>query len=94
MCNQAVCLVAAELERQGISTVAIQLLREVAERVRPPRALWVPFRHGYPLDAPGQPQRQHAVIDAALKLLENATQTPPLLADFKWEAPEPSAFRP
>ena len=30
MCNQAVSLVAAELERRGIATVAIQLLRNVA----------------------------------------------------------------
>jgi len=82
MCNQAVSLVAAELERRGISTVVVQLLREVAERVRPPRALCVPFRHGYPLDTPGDPPRQHAVIEAALKLLEEATLAPPLLADF------------
>ena len=50
--------------------------REVAERVRPPRALCVPFRHGYPLDTPADPQRQHAVIEAALKLLEEATLAP------------------
>ena len=43
----------AELERKGISTVVIQLLRKVAERVGPPRALLVPFRHGYPLDDDG-----------------------------------------
>ena len=82
MCNQTVCLVAAELERQGISTVVIQLLREVAERIRPPRALFVPFRHGYPLDMPNDPSRQHTVIEAALKLLEDQTLTPPVLADF------------
>ena len=33
----------------AIATVVIQLLREVAERVRPPRALFVPFPHGYRL---------------------------------------------
>lgn len=82
MCNQAVGLVAAELERQGISTVALQLLREVALRVQPPRALFVPSRHGYPLDAPGIPERQHAVIEAALQLLENERATPPVLVDF------------
>src|SRR5574340_1174616 len=70
MCNQAVGLIAAELERQGIATVAIQRLRDVAERVRPPRARFVPFRHGYPLDIPGDPKRQHRVLEAALLLLE------------------------
>ncbi len=82
MCNQAVCLAAAELERRGIATVAIQLLREVAERVRPPRALFVPFPHGRPLDAPDDPPRQRAVLEAALRLLEDATLRPPVLVDF------------
>jgi hypothetical protein len=82
MCNQAVSLVAAELERRGIATVAIQLLREAAERVRPPRALLVPFRHGNPLGLPDDPVGQHAVIEAALRLLESPDLAPPVLAEF------------
>jgi hypothetical protein len=82
MCNQTVSLVAAELERQGISTVAIQLLREIAAAVRPPRALWVPFPHGYPLDRPDDPPRQLAVIEAALHLLEQPELQPPVLVDY------------
>jgi hypothetical protein len=76
-------LVAAELERRGIATVAIQLLRKVAIRVRPPRALFVPFRHGYPLDAPGEPQRQRVVLEAALRMLEDPTLRPPALVEFQ-----------
>lgn len=76
------CLVAAELERQGIATVVIQLLREVAERVRPPRALFVPFPHGYPLGRPSDPATQHAVIEAALRLLENRSLRAPALMNF------------
>jgi hypothetical protein len=83
MCNQAVSLVAAELERHGIASVAIQLLREVAERVRPPRALFAPFAHGYPLGAPSDAALQHAVIEAALQLLERPEPQPPLLVDFE-----------
>ena len=49
-------LIAAELERNGISTVVLQLLRVAAEKVGPPRALLVPFRHGYPLEAPNDPR--------------------------------------
>ena len=75
-------LVAAELERQGISTVAIQLLRIVAEKVRPPRALVVPFRHGYPLDRPADPERQLAVIEAALRMLEDQRLQPPAIVDY------------
>ena len=82
MCNQTVSLIAAELERRGITTVCIVLLREVAEKVRPPRALFVPFRHGYPLDCPNDPVRQRAVIEAALNLAERSDSTPPVLVDL------------
>ena len=83
-------LVAAALERQGIATAAIQLLREVAERVRPPRALWVPFPHGFPLGEPGNAVLQHAVIEAALRLLEDPSLSPPALRAFAPdEAPRP-----
>jgi hypothetical protein len=80
MCNQTVGLVAAELERRGITTVALQLLRSVAQKIQPPRALYVPFRHGFPLDKANDPARQHAVIEAALGLLK---LSPPVLQDFR-----------
>jgi hypothetical protein len=84
MCSQTVGLVAAELERQGISTVALQLLREIAEAVRPPRALFVPFPHGYPLGRPDDPERQRAVLEAALRLLEEpGTGRPPVLENYE-----------
>lgn len=82
MCNQAVSLIAAELERHGIATVCLILLRFVAEKVRPPRALCVPFRHGYPLGAPHEPALQRQVLEAALRLLELDSE-PPLLVDFE-----------
>lgn len=82
MCNQAVCLVAAACEEAGITTVALQLLREVAVAVRPPRALWVPFPHGYPLGEAGDPAGQREVLEAALRLAEEEGGRPPLLADF------------
>jgi hypothetical protein len=76
-------LVAAELERQGITTVAIQLLRQIAEKVRPPRSLFVPFKHGFPLDLPNHPRRQCLVVDAALRLAEDPSLTPPALVDYE-----------
>lgn len=82
MCNQAVGLVAAELERQGITTVAIQLLKEVAERVRPPRALLVPFAHGYPLGG-ADPKLQHAIIRAAMLLASDPGHAPPVLTAYR-----------
>ncbi len=76
-------LVAAELERKGIATVVIQLLRLATEKVRPPRALAVPFRHGYPLDSPNDPAKQRAVLEAALALLEDKSLRRPAIVDLK-----------
>lgn len=59
-----------EIERAGVSTVSISLVREFTAQVRPPRALWVPFPFGRPLGAPGEPEVQRRVLDAALALLE------------------------
>lgn len=78
MCNQAVGLVAAELERRGIATVCLQLLELVARAVRPPRALLVPFAHGYPLGAPLDARAQHAVLRDAFTLLARAAGPPAL----------------
>jgi hypothetical protein len=82
MCNQTVSLVAAVIERAGIATVVIQLLREVAERVSAPRALFVPFRHGFPLAAPDDPERQKQVLRATLRLFEDPTIRPGAIVDY------------
>jgi len=60
-------LIAAELERRGIATVCIQPVRHIAQRVRPPRSLLVPFRLGRPLGHPNDAQAQHGVIEQMLR---------------------------
>ncbi len=80
MCCQTVCLVQAALEREGISTVSISLLREVTAQLKPPRALWVPFPMGFPLGEPNNPDLQHQIISAALHLLER--EDVPVLESF------------
>jgi hypothetical protein len=79
MCNQTVSLIAAEIERRGIATVCVMLLREVAEKVGPPRALVVPFAHGFPLGKPHDAGEQKNVMRAALALLGRDA---PLIADY------------
>ena len=83
MCNQTVSLVAAEAERQGITTVCLVLLREVAEKVRPPRALWVPYRHGYPLGPPGNTALHERILGDALRMAESAPGPGPVLVDWR-----------
>lgn len=70
MCNQTAGLIARALEESGISTVTISLLREVTEKVRPPRALEVPYGFGFPLGQANDVKLQHMILNAALNMLE------------------------
>ena len=74
------------LEREGIPTTQISLIREHTETIRPPRALWVPFELGRPLGTPENPEFQRRVLLAALELLD--APEGPLLMDFPEDAPE------
>lgn len=84
--------IAYYLERAGISTVGISLVRENTEALRPPRFLWVPFPLGRPLGAPNDPAFQHRVIRAALALLGRGSG--PVLEDFPIEAPAAPGLEP
>ncbi|HEY0142217.1 MAG TPA: hypothetical protein VGF48_15070 [Thermoanaerobaculia bacterium] len=70
------CLLAATIESAGIATVAIVLLRNVAQAVRPPRALCVPYPFGYPLGKPHDPEIQREVMMQAFALLESEGPPP------------------
>jgi hypothetical protein len=74
------------LEAEGVPAVAISLIRLHTEKVRPPRALWVPFELGRPLGAPNDAPFQTRVIAAALGLLE-AASGPVVLQDFPEDDP-------
>ena len=67
-------------EDEGVPTVVVALLREQAEKLRPPRALWVPFPLGRPFGAPGDTDQQRRVLSRALALLE--APSGPLLVDL------------
>ena len=73
-------VLARVLEEHGIATTAIAMVREHAEKVKPPRALFVPFFFGFALGKPNEPDYQHEVLSAAFGLL-NETEGP-VLVDF------------
>jgi hypothetical protein len=82
MCNQSVGLIASVIEKTGIPTVCLSLLREITEKVLPPRALFVPFPLGYPLGEPHNIPLQLRVIRSALALLE-MNNSLPVSCDFE-----------
>ena len=77
-------MLARALEATGVSTISISAVREHTEKVRPPRALWVPFPFGYALGRPNDPELQHRVLRAALDLLSEPGG--PVLREFPDEA--------
>lgn len=89
MCVQAVGLIQGAIERRGITTVSISLLREVSEVIRPPRALFVPYPLGYPLGRPNDSSLQHSIIAAGLSILPRTDV--PVLMSFDPELRSPHA---
>jgi hypothetical protein len=81
MCHQTVGLIAGELERRGVATTSVTLLREVTARVRTPRALFADFPLGYPLGRPDDANLQTRILRAAFALLSHPGP-PPVLVDF------------
>ena len=68
MCHQTVGLAQAELERRGIATVSVTMLPEITRRIRPPRALAVPFPLGFPLGRANDVALQRAILCEMLAL--------------------------
>jgi hypothetical protein len=77
-------VLARALEAQDIATTSISMVREHTLKVKPPRALFVPFPFGYAMGRPNDPELQHRVLRAALDLL--AEPAGPVLRDFPDDA--------
>ena len=73
-------VLARVFEEHGIATVTIAMVREHAEKVKPPRALFVPFFFGFALCKPNDPESQHEVLNAAFDMLNSPDG--PLIVDF------------
>lgn len=73
------------IEREGIPTAQVSLIREQTAAIKPSRALWVPFLLGRPFGAPNEPDFQRRVLRALLSLLGRPVG--PVLEDFPEDAP-------
>jgi hypothetical protein len=73
------------IEAEGIATAGISLIREHTERIKPPRALWVPFELGRPFGPPNHPEFQKDVLRSLLALFSR--EAGPILEDYPHESP-------
>ena len=71
----------AEIERGGIATASVTLLPEITRKVRPPRALAVPYGLGFPLGEAHNRELQTEVLRQLLALLER--DDVPVLEELK-----------
>ena len=83
---QTVGLAQQIIEERGIPTVSITMLEGVTRKIRPPRALSVPYPLGFPLGEADNRPLQIAILRQLLILLERVDV--PVLERF-----EPSQVR-
>lgn len=76
-------LVARTIEAAGIPTVSIIGLKEIAEKVHPPRAVHLKWPFGHPLGEPGNRAQQLSVIHYALRALYTV-QEPGTILEPGW----------
>jgi hypothetical protein len=80
VCHQTVGLAQAAIEERGIVTAGLTMLPEITRKLRPPRALAVPYDLGFPLGIPNDPEGQLSVLRALLALLDR--QDVPVLEEY------------
>jgi hypothetical protein len=73
-------VLARVFEEHGLVTTSISLVREHTEKVKPPRALFVPFPFGHPLGEAHDVDLQTSVMRAAFALVDR--ETGPVLEDY------------
>lgn len=78
-------LIQREIERQGIATIGVSIVREYTEKVRAPRTVFLRWPFGHPLGEPGNREQQRAVLYEAFRILYQAEQ-PGTIVDlpFRW----------
>jgi D-proline reductase (dithiol) PrdB len=87
-------LIQREVERAGIPTVGISIVRSYTEKVRPPRSVFLRWPFGHPLGEPGNVPQQRAVLFEAFKALYTI-RTPGEIVDlpFRWRREDYSTCR-
>ena len=93
-------LIQREIEKIGIATVGVSIVREFSEKVQPPRTVFLKWPFGHPLGEPGNARQQRAVVLEAFRALYGST-APGEIVDlpFRWRRhdytsyQEPGPFR-
>lgn len=79
-------LIQREIEKAGIPTIAVSIVRKFTEEVLAPRAVFLKWPLGHPLGEPFRTDQQTAVVKSALKALI-AIKEPGTIIDlpYRWK---------
>lgn len=67
-------LVQRAIEAEGIPTIGISILKEVTEKVRPPRSVFLRYPFGHPLGEAFNVAQQRTILRDALNALEGIAE--------------------
>ena len=78
-------MIQREIERSGIPTIGISIVRNLTEKIKPPRSIHLYWPYGHPLGEPFLVAQQAAVLGKAFDALYQITE-PGTIVDvtFKW----------
>lgn len=78
-------MIQREIEKVGIATIGISIVRDYTEKVSPPRTVFLRWPFGHPLGEPGNVKQQRAVLFEAFRALYQARE-PGTIVDlpFRW----------
>lgn len=77
-------LVQRAIEAAGIPTVSISLLREVSEKVHPPRAIYLRWPFGHPLGEPFNVAQHLTILHDAFDFLYTAQPGELRPLNYRW----------
>jgi hypothetical protein len=79
-------LIQREVEKAGIPTVGISIVRKISESVKPPRTVFLSWPFGHPLGEPFNISQQRTVLMDALRAL-SSMKVPGTIIDlpYSWK---------
>ncbi|MDF1593934.1 MAG: hypothetical protein P1P89_20700 [Desulfobacterales bacterium] len=79
-------MIQREIEKAGIPTIGITIVRNYTEKVKPPRSIFLKWPFGHPLGEPFKVAQHRAVLTKAFEALYQIN-TPGEIVDipFRWK---------
>jgi D-proline reductase (dithiol) PrdB len=79
-------LIQREIEKAGIPTIGVSIVRSYTEKVTPPRTIYLHWPFGHPLGEPFNVAQQIAVLEYALDALYSILKPGTIIdIDLKWK---------